>query len=267
MLLLNQNDEQMNETLQDQKQKRIHAVKHKLYVLVLLVCVFFFYPFFSDSLATLRWSDFFASVFQYEKGRVSWLANAYSDDGLLWHIVAVEKQLEQQVKLQEIIQKDQKVIDIMKSESSLQKIRACSEQWMCEWFSNALRSIIPELRTFAVLSNLSGSKMAFDQKSLLENIEQQLLQDDTGKKLANMESITFSQTIPVQEKEWIYKIPFVMSLEFLSNNDFIAFLKRVEKSIPARNPVLYKIGAINYDIAKYRQNQRIDITLYAYFYR
>jgi hypothetical protein len=43
--------------------------------------------------------------------------------------------------------------------------------------------------------------MAFDQKSLLENIEQQLLQDDTGKKLANMESITFSQTIPVQEKE------------------------------------------------------------------
>jgi hypothetical protein len=64
-----------------------------------------------------------------------------------------------------------------------------------------LKSIIPELRTFAVLSNLSGSKMTFDQKSLLENIEQQLLQDDSGKKLASMESITFSQTIPVQEKE------------------------------------------------------------------
>jgi hypothetical protein len=58
-----------------------------------------------------------------------------------------------------------------------------------------------------------------------------------------------------------------MTLEFLSNNDFIAFLKRVEKAMPRKNPVLYKIGAINYDIAKYRQNQKIDITLYAYFYR
>lgn len=267
MLLLNQNDQQINETLQDQKQKRILSVKHKLYVLILLVCVFFFYPFFFNTIASVRGSDVVTSIFQYEGGWLKGLLYANSDNWLFGQMDAIDRQMEQQLKLQEVIQKDQKAIDIMRTESSLKKIRDCAERDSCEWFSDALKALIPELRTFAVLSQLSGSKMNFDQKTLLENIETNLLQDRNGKKLAEMHSITFSQAVPVQEKEWIYKVPFVMSLEFWSNEDFIAFLTLVEKSIPERNPVLYKIGSINYDIAKYKQNQKIDITLYAYFYR
>lgn len=267
MLLLNQNDDQISQTLQDQKTERIQTVKHKLFVLVLCVVFFFFYPFFISALESVKWSDLVASIFQYKDWRMKGIVHAHGDWWIVSDLEYAQEQIELQTKKKDAMLLEQKEIDKIKNPAILDRVRWCFEQQACDWFNSSLLARLPELRTFSIISQLSWSKMLFDQKLLLGNIEKQLLSTTEGNKFAEMHAITFSQPIIVNEKSGVYKIPFIMTVEFSSIDDFINFLHAVEKKMPDTDGVLYKIGAINYNIAKYKQNQKVDITLYAYYYR
>jgi hypothetical protein len=109
--------------------------------------------------------------------------------------------------------------------------------------------------------------MNYDQKTLLENIDRYIIRDELGNQGAILEGINFSQPLLSIEKEKIYKVPFVMTLQFENEKQFLACIQRIEKSIYNSAGVVYKIGAMNYDIAKFSQNQKVDMTMYAYFYK
>jgi hypothetical protein len=66
----------------------------------------------------------------------------------------------------------------------------------------------------------------------------------------------------------LFYVPLKLNITFDTKDALLSFIDNVEKRVLAdvNYRVLYKIDKVNYDIANYTTQQKVDIDLNAYYY-
>lgn len=118
-------------------------------------------------------------------------------------------------------------------------------------------------RSFLLLSDLHDSKMEVNEKTLLKNINEYLLQNSS----ANVQNISFGASELIEGN--LYSIPIQIRAEFTNKDQLFAFINRVDKEIPTSESlrVLYKLDEVSYDILHYNDAQSVDLSLQAFYYK
>ena len=165
----------------------------------------------------------------------------------------------------------------------LQNPTACGTlQWDSEW--KKLYPKIDQIRSYRLLTQLSGAKMEVNQKSILKAFNEYYLAErwDTSSSIWVLRWLIFSKPIIVDEKKWLYKIPISATVEFANKEKLDQFLARVERQVDPitstniRNGnkldnldgvFLMKVESIDYDIVQYQNPQDVPMSLMIYYYR
>lgn len=157
---------------------------------------------------------------------------------------------------------------IQKIESQQQNIITClNTRTSCTTIDPSLRTNFSFARSYIQLNNLTDPKMFINEKILLANINEYLLRDPATKtknglinKIAIWDSKQFFWNL--------YYVPLKLNITFDSKDALLSFIDNVEKRVLADENyrVLYKIDKVNYDIANYTTQQKVDLDLNAYYY-
>lgn len=220
--------------------KKIKEVKYKIYIFILFIVLWIFWDGFSLTLTQI--------------------------DDLKTQKESSDQKLSNIKILKSSVDNDKKLISDIESQKD--KIIWCFNTPPCDILknNNFLDRNLDAVRNYILIGKNSSSKMDFDQKRLLANINDFL----TEWVNSNVNIITFGMTWAIDKTLWVYKVPITMSINFSSKNDLMRFLTNVEDRINIKdkeNNVLYKISMVNYDIASYQNAQTTSITMDAYFYK
>ena len=137
----------------------------------------------------------------------------------------------------------------------------------CNAIDPALRNNFSFARSYIQLNNLTDPKMFINEKILLANINEYLLKDPvTQTKNWLINKIAIAE--PKQFFWNLFYVPLQLNITFDSKDALLSFIDNVEKRVlaDANYRVLYKIDTVNYDIANYATQQKVDIDLNAYYY-
>ena len=161
---------------------------------------------------------------------------------------------------------DQKLIQKVEDQQS--NIIAClNTRENCSAIDPALRTNFSFARSYIQLNNLTDPKMFVNEKILLANINEYLLRDPVTKaKNGLINKIAIGE--PKQFFWNLYYVPLKLNVTFDTKDALLSFIDNVEKRVLADSNyrVLYKIDKVNYDIANYTTQQKVDIDLNAYYY-
>ena len=161
---------------------------------------------------------------------------------------------------------DQKLITKIEAQQS--NIIAClNTRTNCSVIDPALRTNFSFARSYIQLNNLTDPKMFVNEKILLANINEYLLRDPVTKaKNGVINKIAIGE--PKQYFWNLYYVPLKLNVTFDTKDALLSFIDNVEKRVlaDANYRVLYKIDKVNYDIANYVTQQKVDIDLNAYYY-
>ena len=134
----------------------------------------------------------------------------------------------------------------------------------CNSFPADLTGVRPQTRVFLQLQKDSATKMTFDEKQVLANIDQYLLRGVGGQSNGDVSSIIFGPLAPVIGNDDLLQLPITMTVTFADKNGLLSFVGNIENTISAQFPMMYTLTSINYDIVKYQQNQTVTIQLVGY---
>jgi len=137
----------------------------------------------------------------------------------------------------------------------------------CSAIDPSLRTNFSFARSYIQLNNLTDPKMFINEKILLANINEYLLRDPLTKaKNGLINQIAIGE--PKQFFWNLYYVPLKLNVTFDTKDALISFIDNIEKRVlaDANYRVLYKIDKVNYDIANYATQQKVDMDLNAYYY-
>ena len=161
---------------------------------------------------------------------------------------------------------DQKLIQKIETQQS--DIVSClNTRTNCDVIDPALRTNFSFARSYIQLNNLTDPKMFVNEKILLANINEYLLRDP----LTHAKNGLINQIAIGEPKQFfwnLYYVPLKLNITFDTKDALLSFIDNVEKKVLAdiNYRVLYKIDKVNYDIANYTTQQKVDIDLNAYYY-
>lgn len=268
MTLTSVDTNQLDQQLLEQKQRRIHDVKYKVYLLILLVGRYALWPMFISTLESVRWADALGIILSSsDTPLLERFTDATGEWGMRNEIATLDTQIQEtQEKIQQS-KTEQTIINRMDTPANSEKILACLNNDECSDLPPALQKNLPLLRTYMIVDELESKKMDFDQKLLLQNINEFLLKNVNGTKNGSLLSITFGEPKLLNPKERVYKLPLTLKVEFEHKTRVLSFLRNVEKRVTLTSPIYYTIESMNYDIVNYGTRQQVDITMNAYFYQ
>lgn len=161
---------------------------------------------------------------------------------------------------------DQKLIQ--KIDDQQANIISClNSRVNCAAIDPALRTNFSFARSYIQLNNLTDPKMFINEKILLANINEYLLRDPVTKaKNWLINKISIGE--PKQFFWNLFYVPLQLNITFDTKDALLSFIDNVEKRVLAdpNYRVLYKIDKVNYDIANYATQQKVDVDLNAYYY-
>ncbi len=161
---------------------------------------------------------------------------------------------------------DQKLIQKIEAQQS--DIVSClNTRTNCDVIDPALRTNFSFARSYIQLNNLTDPKMFVNEKILLANINEYLLRDP----VTQVKNGLINQIAIWEPKQFfwnLYYVPLKLNITFDTKDALLSFIDNVEKKVLAdiNYRVLYKIDKVNYDIANYTTQQKVDIDLNAYYY-
>ncbi|HMT26691.1 MAG TPA: hypothetical protein PKD96_00145, partial [Candidatus Absconditabacterales bacterium] len=109
-----------------------------------------------------------------------------------------------------------------------------------------------------------SEKMKYDEKKILANINEFLLNDGRGGKYADITSISIGEKKQDKAKNNFIPITILMSVDYRGLSQI---LDAVENKINPDFPILYTIESINYDLVNDQQTQDVTMVLNAYYYK
>ncbi len=220
---------------------RVVSIRYRIYFIVLLLVLIIF----GNNIILPAWDSF--QTTQTQVGDINLQISSF-----------------QTKKLQS--EADQKLIQ--KIETQQNDIISClNNRTNCAAIDPALRTNFSFARSYIQLNNLTDPKMFINEKILLANIDEYLLRDpvtQTKNGLINKISIGDPKSF-----FWnLSYVPLQLNITFDNKDALLSFIDNVEKRVlPDPNyRVLYKIDTVNYDIANYATQQKVDISLNAYYY-
>ncbi len=232
-------NKQLDKWIDPKFQNKLKVVRYKVLCFVIIILFIFLGPTLKDKYNSLMdFRDRFVS--QKEK-----LQN-FQEDEL--------DPVKNEIKLLEQLEENQKdFID-------------CLNIGHCEWLNQELIDNSEHLRDYLLLGGLEFDKMDFNQKKILSNINEVIL--DTDSLNIDLESIKFASIKDIDTDRWLYKLPIYVNLYLDSRTDLTHFLRNIEREINLDSwKILYKIDSINYDIINYEQPQSVSMNLNVYFYK
>lgn len=219
---------------------KLRNIKQKAYIFILLVLTYLFWGSFQDS---------FSQV-----------------EALNSQNIALDNQL---IQVESDLSDANKINEITKTaETNKDKIVACINEKRCDMLetSKDIKDNISTIRTYFLINKFDISKMDFNQKAILQNINEFLLNSVSNPNW-NINIISFwVPTLADYDKD-IYKLPITLSIDFANKNMLLNFLENMEYKLPVLNGVYYKINSLNYNIVNYDIGQTVNIWVDAYFYK
>ncbi|HMS91496.1 MAG TPA: hypothetical protein PKC87_04710 [Candidatus Absconditabacterales bacterium] len=157
---------------------------------------------------------------------------------------------------------------IQKIEDQQTNIISClNTRENCATIDPTLRVNFSFARSYIQLNNLTDPKMFVNEKILLANINEYLLREPLTKARNGLvNKIAIGE--PKQFFGNLYYVPLKLNVTFDTKDALLSFIDNVEKRVFADVDyrVLYKIDKVNYDIANYTTQQKVDVDLNAYYY-
>ena len=157
---------------------------------------------------------------------------------------------------------------IQKIEAQQSNIISClNTRTNCASIDPSLRTNFSFARSYIQLNNLTDPKMFVNEKILLANINDYLLRDPlTQTKNGLINKIAIGD--PKQFFWNLNYVPLKLNITFDTKDALLSFIDNIEKRVLADSNyrVLYKIDKVNYDIANYTIQQKVDLDLNAYYY-
>ncbi len=216
--------------------KMVLTVKYKIYIVILIVIMVITQWYMKDAVAKHR---------------------AMQDS-----IETLEQQ--QMLKDAEYQQTVKDLLIVKEINAQKTSVVDCLSTRGCSTLPESLNPVLEHVRAFLQLQKNDAEKMAFDQKTILANINEYLLRGTTNQSNGVVTSITFGNIADVKEIDSLIMVPITLTIDFADKNGLLNFVYNVENNISPRYPMLYKIHSINYDIVKYQQSQTVTIELIGY---
>ena len=126
--------------------------------------------------------------------------------------------------------------------------------------------------SFLQLHSLYAKNMIIDERKILRNLNEYLIQDGFEKgyeaKNGTIRSINIGNPIVQDEKGVFFSVPISFTIVFNNQQDLVSFVHNVERKL-IENPIdriLYKIQTISYDIVDSNEEQTSTMDLIAYYY-
>lgn len=238
-----------------EQERKVHLVKQRMYLLWIIIVWWFLW-------SSISWyeTDLQTIKSQIEETKAQ--------------IATWQAQIEQ-------FQESEKLLNSLSAgETAIRTVRCLQNENQCwllqqttEWKN--IYNKLDQVRSYFLLSELSGAKMTIDQKAILQSLNDYYLvgkpQDSaTDVPIWSLKSLVFWKISAVDEKKWLYKQPINVTIEFSRKEMLDLFLWKIEKWIdPSSNRarLLLKVESIDFDIVKYQDPQDVQMTLNIYFYR
>ena len=220
---------------------RVVGIRYRIYFIVLLLVLIIF----GNNILLPAWDNFQAT--KTEAGDINLQISSF-----------------QTRKLQS--DADQKLIQKIEDQQ-LNIISCLNTRANCSAIDPALRTNFSFARSYIQLNNLTDPKMFINEKILLANINEYLLRDPVTK-IKNWLINKIAIGEPKQFFWNLYYVPLKLNITFDTKDALLSFIDNVEKRVlsDANYRVLYKIDKVNYDIANYTTQQKVDIDMNAYYY-
>lgn len=217
--------------------QKVINLKYKTFIVLIFIFCWFWFGNFQDSIKEVNWLKGEEIILKEKIAQISLEAD----------------QIKKNLEMIEYVNKNNENV-----------INCINNQWIkCK--DDKIKNV-QEIRNYLLMSQNTSMKMDFDQKNILANIDKHLLPLNNGTN-GNIEIITFAAAQPVDKSLWLYKLPITLSINFTDDKSLLVFIQNIERKIFNENPMLYKIVSVNYDVAKYQENQDVEIVLEAYFYK
>ena len=260
-------DEEKDAAAANMRAHAITTIRYKVYIFLMIVFLVFFRPVLIETVDDVRgvWST--EGVFSLADIANIWHTSLYKrwEWGKLNKIDEIREEIEVIEKKKQEVEKNIEIISLLGKEGKRNTIINCLNLGECTTISEVLIPYLPLFRTYLLIDQLQGTKMKFDQKILLQNINDFLLKTNAGVKNATMSSVKFGDPSRVHEEFPLYKLPVGLALKFESKTMLMSFLHNIEERVSFTIPVLYKIEALKYDIVKYTEPQSMTVALSVYY--
>lgn len=125
--------------------------------------------------------------------------------------------------------------------------------------------------SFLQLHSLHSARMIIDEKKILKNLNDYLIQSGFKKgqdaKNGIIHAIRIGDPVETSTKNF-YSVPISFTIEFSTMDNLVSFVHNVERKLidTAEDRILYKIQSIAYDIVDSKEKQTSNIELTAYYY-
>lgn len=230
---------------------RTSNVKYMIYIFIIVIAVIVFFP--------------------YAQGQYTAFLNAQKQITNLNN--TIQTNITRQETIRDLIKlkttTEQKITDI---------VDCINLEVGCGELGEEVTNQLDVVKDFLQLNNLDTEKMAIDERKILRNINEFLLQENPFEAWLNYNAKLNSLRIWDPEIfQWnISLVPLDMDITFADKEGLLSFINNVEKHIYAIKEdqtvnldyaLLYKITAINYDVVNYNQSQEVAVEMDLYYYQ
>ncbi|HMT01580.1 MAG TPA: hypothetical protein PKC14_04600 [Candidatus Absconditabacterales bacterium] len=216
---------------------RLVAIKYRIYSAVLLVGLYFL------------WTYIDAILPEYEALNVT---AATADETLM----NLDKEISQ-------ARLDDSMVTSLSGKTA-DILTVVNSQTGCSILPKNISTNLNTIKSYMLLSDLESEKMKYDEKKILANINEFLLNDGRGGKYADITSISIGEKKQDKAKNNFIPITILMSVDYRGLSQI---LDAVENKINPDFPILYTIESINYDLVNDQQTQDVTMVLNAYYYK
>lgn len=226
-----------NNYIDQNEQKVVLTIKYKIYTVIFIIAMAIGWWYVKDTAA------------QYDATRQA-----------IDHLQL--QKIEKDAEYQKVVNDLTVVKDITDHKADL--VSCLSRKW-CASLPGSLSGVLPQVKAFLQLQKNDGTKMEFDQKKILANINEYLVKSvDTNQPNGSITSVTFGNTSAVADFDEVIQIPITLTIDFADKNGLLSFIYNIENTISSQFPMFYEVSSVNYDIVKYQQNQTVTIELIGY---
>lgn len=257
---LNQENEQDADHLEMRKH-HITAWRYRVYIFVMFVIIVMIEPMFTSGLEKVRWKDAFKISFS---DPISMHTRLWSG-GKINDLTDLQTQIDQTNDEIATTKLQIEIVRNLETPTKQNTILNCINWQQCELIEVWLIDRMDLLRSFFMIEHLTTEKLDFDQKFVLRNINEFLATQIWRGHLVTIKDITFGTPSEVKPEYKLSQVPVNLTVSYLANTDFMAFLHNIETKISPELPVMRRIEAINYDIVNYLDTQEVTLSLTLYY--
>lgn len=256
--------QQLQEEAQIELRKHhIKIWRYRVYIFFLLVIAIFIEPYFTQSIEDVRW----VGASKISLTNISWWFQQRGEWGKFSELEQVKKQITETKGQIEKTKIEIAIVNNLQNPSKQNTILNCINANICDAIQPELIERMDLLRSYLIVNKLSAEKLDFDQKFILRNINEFLIQEAWKRQLVELTNINFGEPKEIKPEFKLYTIPVHLEISYSDNNDFMEFLRNIERRMSPTLPIMRRIETVSYDIVNYLDSQEVAMDMSIYYFK